>query len=173
MNEVTSTPYPGSEASPNELYWLATSYRDAATQLMILYMPGDRTSLAPMRLCALQEIELYLAAYLREKGMLPTEVRRFNHNSADMAHEARNRGLALKRKVQDRLESARENREYLLARYEPRLPKLLEPNAIFSTLRELHVKVGKSVTWKRAPEGALPVFRPGEVTPPADPSRRA
>ena len=76
-------------------------------------------SLAPMRLCAFHATELYLAAYLREMGVPPREVRSFRHDTARMAFEAQRLGLSLKKKVQERLQKVRDNREYLVTRYDP------------------------------------------------------
>jgi hypothetical protein len=173
MQHTLPQAYPGSEATPFELYRLARTYNGAACQLLHLYTPGVPTSLAPMRLCALHSIELYLAAYLRARGLSPAEVRAFRHDTACMAEAARDRGLTLKQKVVARLGKVRDNREYLRSRYEPRLPKLLEPSAIFATLDELEKKVSAVVKWERAPEGALPFSLDAEVTPPAGPSPRA
>jgi flagellar basal body rod protein FlgC len=112
-----------------------------------------------MRLCGFHAIELFLAAYLREKGMSAERIRGFRHDTAQMAAEAQQRGLRLKQKVEVRLQKVRENREYLVSRYEPQHPKVLECNALFATLDELNKKVGAAVNAKRAPEGALQVVQ--------------
>jgi hypothetical protein len=170
MDDALPKTYPGATASPQELLRLAQTYRQAAIQLNQLYAPGVPMSLAPMRLCAFHSVELFLAAYLREQGMLPTEVRAFRHDTAQMAGEAQKRGLGLKRKVQIRLQRVSDKREYLVSRYDPQQLRLLEANAIFATLDELEKKVSGALKWKRAPEGALRDDHAAAVTRPASPS---
>ncbi|HWV43196.1 MAG TPA: hypothetical protein VN004_16345, partial [Pseudorhodoplanes sp.] len=68
-------PYPGGNASAEQVFRLAEEYRTAANALAKIARPGVPLSRAPFRLIAIHAIELYLNALLLIEGEKPCKVR--------------------------------------------------------------------------------------------------
>ncbi|WP_397544793.1 hypothetical protein, partial [Roseovarius salis] len=115
-DEIAST-YPGTNASPLEIFALAAEYHSAAEGLILKGRPRQPISRAPARLCAIHAIELYLNAFLLSSGDSPEKVRAHFHNLADRANTAVTRGLVLRKLTLNHLVRMTEDREYLISRY--------------------------------------------------------
>lgn len=140
-SEVAS-PYPGADARVGQLMMLADEYYTAAHMLLPQFRPQDVFSSAPMRLCAIHAIELYLNAFLRFHDLNSTEIRGLQHNLAKRTNMAVEKGLCLKSKTAVHLSRLNDQREYLLVRYGPEsMGGLSELTRIFATLKEVSQKV--------------------------------
>ena len=134
--------YPGSEASAAEVCSLAAEYRLAAQSLLRSARKGKPLSRAPSRLCAIHAIELYLNAFFLHFGESPEQVRSRQHNLAERAQAALERGLILRKKTAEHLARMTRDREYLATRYGPELAtSLSEVNRLMATLDEVGSKV--------------------------------
>jgi len=146
MKDEIATPYPGTNASPAEIFALAAEYHSAADDLSQKGRPRQPISRAPARLCAIHAIELYLNAFLLSSGDPPEKVRGYSHNLADRANAAVSRGLMLRKLTLDHLVRMTEDREYLISRYGPELSgSLSESNRLMATLNEIARKVRKKI----------------------------
>ena len=169
MDELTSVPaanerestrsYPGDDAKVGELIRLADEYYDAAHALLPHFSPKDAISSAPMRLCAIHAIELYLNAFLRFHDLDSTDIRGLQHDLAKRAAKAAEKGLCLKSRTAAHLSRLKDQREYLLVRYGPEsMDALSEHTRIFATLKEVCVKVRLAV-YKQPYEQSDPRFK--------------
>lgn len=142
MNDLSALPYPGENATPQELLDLADQYRLAFETLA---GPGAVKQMGgPIRLIAIHGIELYLQALLRLSGEAPTVVRGFQHNLANMADHPTVVSMKLKRRTIEHLRTMVDAREYLVVRYAPDMKACLsEINRLGATLNELSTKVGQ------------------------------
>ena len=165
-------PYPGERASAHGLHRLADVYRDAACRAAGSMQRGDPLTAAPMRLLALQSIELNLSAYLVLGGMPAGEIRRLGHDLAARLALAGGAGLVLRRKTAAHVAAAARDREYLLARYGPELlGGVSQVNRLLATMDEVASKVGKAFL----AASAAPAYRHRDVdgAKPADAPLRA
>ncbi|MGH6652831.1 MAG: hypothetical protein ACREB7_17030 [Sphingopyxis sp.] len=138
--------YPGTDATVAQLMMLADQYHIAADTLLPHSGSGLAVSSAPMRLCAIHAIEAYLTAFLRFRDLNPAEVRGLQHNLAQRAAAAMEKGLQLRAKTFAHLVSLDDKREYLRVRYGPEsMHGLSEINRIFATLREVSAKVTSAI----------------------------
>lgn len=146
MKDMPSDSYPGSSASPVELFMLAQKYH-AATLALGLDRPGRKQlSRSPARLCALHAIELYLSAFLRKTGDPPEAVRGYCHDLARRADCAASRGLVLRKRTRAHLKRVTQEREYLVSRYGPEmLANVSQGNRLLATLDEVARKVGRKL----------------------------
>jgi hypothetical protein len=139
-------PYPGSEASAYAIARLAAEYAHATTVILAHDSRRELFSLAPVRLLAIQAIELYLHAFLRAAGTPPEQIRGFQHDLAGIAKLAFDKGLILRQKTVRHIASISESREYLVLRYGPEQitagPQL---NRVLQTLKQLSEKVMPAV----------------------------
>lgn len=140
VSSPLSRPYPGSQASVDEIIDLANAYYSAAITLLETGESLQPMSYAPARMCALHAIELYMNAFLRHEGRPPEEIRGRMHNLADSQIAA---ALKLKPRTARHLEELSARREYLLVRYAPEQTKgLSELNRLLATLVEIMTNVG-------------------------------
>lgn len=138
--------YPGADAKVGQLILLADEYYKAAHALLPHFCPRDVISSAPIRLCAIHAIELYLNAFLRFHDLTSTDIRGLQHNLAERAAKAVEKGLCLKRKTAAHLSRLNDQREYLLVRYGPEsMDGLSEHTRIFATLKEVSQKVRSAI----------------------------
>jgi len=133
---VVPPPYPGSGACAGDVLAHADCYRAAALALLA---PGiGPASRPPGRLCAIQAIELYLNAYLLNRGRTHCEIRGLRHDMAARAALARAHGIVLRRRTAEHLASLAANREYLLVRYAPeRAMNLSQVNRMTASLEQV------------------------------------
>jgi hypothetical protein len=142
MMDIAAKPYPGASATPLEIVGLAVEYHMAAEMLMLKGRSRKPASWAPARLCAIHATELYLNAFLLNRGMPPEKVRAHLHNLADRARLAVDDGLVLRKLTFAHLIKMTDDREYLVSRYGPELSGTLsETNRLMATLNEVAKKV--------------------------------
>lgn len=138
--------YPGARASPYDLNLLADFYRDSAFRVAELVRPGQALSAAPLRLLAIQSIELNLSAYLLLNGVSAIEVRRMGHDLACRVKMASELGLVLRQRTADHIAAVVRDREYLIARYGPDcLSNVSELNRMLATVQEVATKVSQAM----------------------------
>ncbi len=143
---IGSPPYPGTEASVAQLLALAQEYHAAHNHLMVRPNSGQAHASAPARLLAIQAIELYLNAFLRNAGESPQAVRGLQHDLGKRTALAIERGLVLKKRTAEHLMALTSTREYLSSRYGPELSSTWSNmNRIAATLKELFEKVDPAV----------------------------
>lgn len=134
--------YPGDVASPSQILALAEEYSRAA---MVLYPLGTKRrplTRAPMRLIAIQAIELYLNALLLSRGHNAAEIRGLQHNLGKRVDLASDCGLKLRRRTVQHLRNMGEHREYLIMRYGPEMAATASQiNRLRATLEEVSKKV--------------------------------
>ncbi|WP_239805236.1 hypothetical protein [Croceicoccus hydrothermalis] len=146
VNEVL---YPGALASVQEIQALADEYRKAASILRPSGTRGKPISHAPMRLVAIQAIELYLNALLLNGGHSPAEVRGTQHDLAKKKELAIQCGLVLRARTAAHLCDLVERREYLVSRYGPELASSVSQiNRLLATLYEVGNKISKIIGQK-------------------------
>lgn len=139
--------YPGEKATPAQLLLLAGEYRRAANALLPIGRPKERLSRWPYRLLAIHAIELYLNAFLLEKGHPATSVRGMQHNLAARTDLALKQGLVLRKLTAGHLRMMTQTREYLIARYWPDpAEEISQPNRLDATLSEIAKKVEAAVS---------------------------
>jgi hypothetical protein len=136
--------YPGSEASADNIICLAEGYRRTA-QRLLEERPMEWPTEAPGRLCGVQAIELYLNAFLLDRGLTPKEVRSTFHDLGKKAGMAAAAGLILKRRTAAHLETMTVEREYLGLRYDPDMTSSSQINRVLATLDEISEKVKRAV----------------------------
>ncbi|RYG88150.1 MAG: hypothetical protein EON59_05310 [Alphaproteobacteria bacterium] len=138
--------YPGARASPYELNLLADFYRDAAFRAAESVRCGDALSAAPLRLLAIQSIELNLSAFLLLNGVSALEVRRMGHDLACRVERASELGLVLRQRTAAHIAAVVRDREYLIARYGPDcLSNVSQLNRMLATVQEVATKVSQAV----------------------------
>lgn len=143
MVAIDVTPYPGAGASAEDILRLADEYRDAARTLLVHRCRKGAISLAPIRLCAIHAIELYLNVFLLRLGEPPEQVRGRQHNLARRAASAVAGGLLLRKRTREHLAQLDANREYVATRYGPeQAAALSQINLLMATLAEVGTKVG-------------------------------
>lgn len=141
--------YPGELASPSDVYALAEEYRKAAHALSPLGVRREPLSRAPMRLLAIQAIELYLNALLLSSGHSSAKVRGMQHNLENRIKLAADCGLTLRVKTKEHLNAMERKREYLVMRYGPEMASTASQiNRLLATLEEVSTKVSKKVRAK-------------------------
>jgi len=151
--------YPGTEAKVGQLIRLADEYYKAAHALLPHFSTRDAISSAPIRLCAIHAIELYLNAFLRFHDLTSSEIRSLQHNLAERVTKAMEKGLCLKPKTAAHLSRLHNHREYLLVRYGPEsMDGLSEHTRIFATLKEVCQKVSAAI-YKQPYEQSDPRFK--------------
>ena len=134
--------YPGDEAVPRKVLTLAHEYRKAAETLLPTGRRGKPLSRSPYRLVVIQAVELYLNAYMLDRGYGPSKLRALQHDMAPRALFARTSGLDLKKATIKHLCELSETREYLVSRYGPeRSGSLSQLNRLAATLNEVAEKV--------------------------------
>lgn len=134
--------YPGSEATVEQFIGLADEYLAAANSLLSQVSRKRSSSSAPARLCAIHAVEMYLTAFLVFHGSDHRQVRGFQHDLAQRAAMATEKGLRLRVKTQAHLLKIHDRREYLVVRYGPeQAGGLSELNRTFATLNEISTKV--------------------------------
>lgn len=140
---ITERPaYPGSEATVEQFIGLADEYLAAAHSLLSQVSRKRLLSSAPARLCAIHAVEMYLNAFLIFHGSDHKQVRGFQHDLAQRAVMATEKGLCLRVKTQAHLLKIHDQREYIVVRYGPEQARgLSELNRIFATLNEIRTKV--------------------------------
>lgn len=137
--------YPGEKATAAELVLLAAEYRRSAEMLLANGRNGAPMSWAPYRLVAIHAIELYLNAFLIAGGHSQASVRALQHNTASRAQLATVANLRLRKRTVAHLTSLSENREYLIARYDPSPVSTSQLNRLHATLTEVALKVAALV----------------------------
>ena len=146
---VNTILYPGDAASVHEIQALADEYRKAASILRPSGTRGKPISHAPMRLVAIQAIELYLNALLLSGGHSPADVRGTQHDLARKKELATQCGLVLRAKTAAHLCDLMERREYLVSRYGPELASSVSQiNRLLATLDEVGDKISKIIRLK-------------------------
>lgn len=139
--------HPGEGASAGDLAKLAGEYRGAAETLRPTGRRRAPLSYWPYRLLAIHAIELYLSAYLLERGQTTADIRSLQHNLAERTDRAVKSGLKLKKLTADHLRRMTDNREYLVARYETEpAGGLSQLNRMEATLKEVAKKVEAAVS---------------------------
>lgn len=142
---------------------MAEEYHHAAYRAASDIRPGEPLSAAPLRLLALQAIELNLSAFLMLKGSSWQSVRRHGHDLAARLELAAPEGLVLRRKTADHVAAVARDREYLVARYGPDcLADVSQVNRLLATLDEVSLKVARAFS----PELWLPGSARGAETRP-------
>lgn len=140
------TDYPGHGATVPELLSLADEYRAAAELLHSDPRFRRPNSSAPFRLLAIHAIELYLNAFLLERGHAQKGIRGLQHNLAKRADLAGAAGLVLTRKSANDLQRMVDDRAYLSVRYEWQKNSGLPPvNRLEATMKEVSDKVSKAL----------------------------
>lgn len=138
--------YPGSEATVGQLLGVANEYAAAAYALLSQADQARWTRSAPVRLCAIHAVEMYLNAFLIFHDMSPKQVRGLQHDLAQRTVAATQRGLSLRAKTQVHLLRIHDQREYLVVRYGPeQVGGLSELNRMFATLKEVSAKVTTAI----------------------------
>lgn len=133
--------YPGEFASPDMLRALAAEYRDAAHLLRERGRRGRPLTWAPFRLAAIQAIELYLTAFLLDRGLSPAQVRAMQHDLGSRSKAAAASGLSLRLRTAEHLVQLSRQREYLVSRYAPDLvTSSSQINRLSATLDEVAKK---------------------------------
>lgn len=134
--------YPGREATVEQFVGLADEYLAAAHALLPQVSRKRSLSSAPARLCAIHAVEMYLNAFLLFHGSDHRQVRGLQHDLAQRAVMATEKGLRLRVKTQAHLLKIHDQREYLVVRYGPeQAGGLSELNRTFATLNEISTKV--------------------------------
>lgn len=141
--------YPGSVASANDIICLAEGYRRTARRLLAA-RPLEWQTEAPGRLCGVHAIELYLNAFLIDRGVTPEEVRATFHDLGRKARMAAVAGLTLKQRTARHLDTMTEDREYLGLRYDPDMTSSSQINRVLATLDEVSGKVKRAVAGRLA-----------------------
>ena len=132
--------YPGELATAAQVLSLANEYRRSAATLLASGRSGVPLSWAPYRLVAIHAIELYLNAYLLAAGYSQASVRGLQHNTASRAQLAAV-NLRLRQRTAVHLQALSDNREYLVARYDPVPMRVSQLNRLHATLAEIARKV--------------------------------
>lgn len=149
------TDYPGSLATPAQIFALADAYRHAAHLLLSAGEKGKPLSRAPFRLTAIQAIELYLNAYLLRLGHKPEDLRGLQHDMRRRAELAISAGLKLRLRTAEHLRFLHQKREYLITRYGPELTaSVSQVNRLTATLEEVARKVEASFSVGKMPAQA-------------------
>ena len=139
--------YPGDRATPRQLLALAEEYQKAAAILLPTGRRGKPLSRAPYRLVAIQSIELYFDAFLRERGLQPAKLRGMPHNLAVRTQRAVDAGLRLRKDTFNHLNNLSVTREYLITRYAPEMTDVTSHlNRLDATLKEVARKVSTAIT---------------------------
>ena len=133
--------YPGEKATAPQIFSLADEYRRSAEALLTIGRNGAPLSWAPYRLVAIHAIELYLNAYLIAAGHSQASVRALQHNTASRAQLATVANLHLRKRTAAHLQYLSDNREYLVARYDPSPVSVSQLNRLHATLKEVAQKV--------------------------------
>lgn len=129
-----------------QLLALAQEYHAAHNHLMVRPNSGQAHASAPARLLAIQAIELYLNAFLRNAGESPQTIRGLQHDLGKRTALTIQRGLVLKKRTAEHLMALTATREYLSSRYGPELSSTWSNmNRIAATLQELFEKVDPPV----------------------------
>ncbi|HWV43493.1 hypothetical protein [Pseudorhodoplanes sp.] len=137
-------PYPGENASAEQLFLLAEEYRKAADVLVNIGRRGKPLSRAPFRLTAIHAIELYLSAYLLIEGEKPCGIRALQHDLEARTKHPRASSLSLSNRTTTHLITMHRGREYLISRYGIDQMHTVSPiTRLQATLREVREKVGK------------------------------
>jgi hypothetical protein len=140
---------------------MADHYRLAAIELLAPGRRSDPLAQAPGRLLALQAIELYLNAWLREAGESVRQIRARQHDFAGRAEAALAGGLALRRRTLCHLARITASREYLVVRYDSEgIAAASQVNRLLATLDEIARKV------RSAPVQPAASARPGRTPAP-------
>ncbi|MEO1701318.1 MAG: hypothetical protein AAFR71_04630 [Pseudomonadota bacterium] len=143
-NNVETPPLDQTE--PRALISLADHYRTAADHLYEARVGKGLASMAPIRLCALHAIELYLSAYVVASGFPAKPLRACGHDLALRATYAKGAGLNLRARTFDHLAELTESREYLLSRYAPSLiSSTSQINRLLATLKEVSQNVTEHI----------------------------
>lgn len=130
--------YPGQLATAIEVRLLADEYRQAAAIVAPAGRPGEPLSRSPYRLLAIQAVELYLNAFLLERGHTAVELRRLQHDLAARTELALIAGLVLRVRTVAHLKALCDGREYLISRYAPdRVGDATQVNRLAATLEEV------------------------------------
>lgn len=168
-------PPPADADSSAAILALAEAYRAAALQLVAAAAPKRPLALAPIRLTALHAIELYINAFLLERGLAAAALRRLQHDFAARAALATAHGLVLRRRTAAHLDFVASRHEYVAARYAPgRMPELSQLNRLTATLEEIARKVGIEVEKAaRSAKAAPAAATVGEKPVPPQPPRAA
>lgn len=125
-----------------EYVGLAAQYRDAAGTLRAHLPKTSPRPVAPIRFCALQAVELYLCAYLMQRGIPFKDARSQQHNLRVLVDSAIQNGFRLRQKTVRHLHLISETREYFTMRYGPEIPPgANELQRLFATLDEVASRV--------------------------------
>lgn len=146
MSVEAEKPYPGANATPQQLLALADQYRRCTDALLDAGLSRKSERLPPSRVLAIHAVELYLNAILRSAGHSPGDLRRLQHDLAARVSLASDAKLVLRKGTSTHLKRLTDNREYLVARYEPNAAGLSELNRMKATLEEIARKAAKLVT---------------------------
>lgn len=107
---------------------------------------GEPLSRAPFRFTAIHAIELYLNAFLLQRGEDAAVVRGLQHNLTAKTDLAVQKGLVLRRRTVTHLHSMAANREYLAMRFGPEtITTALQVNRLSATLDEVAAKVSNAI----------------------------
>ena len=143
MNDLSLDPRPGDNASPQDVLVLANQYALAFKTLNDPHHGKAGFMRAPAGLCVIHAIELYLSVAIRLCGGTPSEVRKYQHNLADMAAHEGVTLLGLRKKTSEHLATMRQQNEYVVVRYGPEMCNARsELTQLEATLNELACKVG-------------------------------
>lgn len=151
MSVETKKVYPGELATTFQVLTLAHEYRNAAVHLAALGRPCEPLSRAPFRLAAIHAIELYLNAFLLNRGHPASEIRGLQHNLVERVKLATSYGLKLRAKTAQHINDLADNREYLVTRYGPEMTSSASQlNRLTATMEEVSRKISKSITGEAA-----------------------
>jgi hypothetical protein len=141
-----SQPYPGDNATVEELFSLAEEYWKAAGVLKGTCRRGNPISHAPYRMVAIHAVELYLNALLRFQGLTPPDIRKMNHNLVERLGRACTTKLKLRNRTAAHIAVMSDCREYLVSRYGPdKMKNLSQLNRLEATLEQIRKEVHKLI----------------------------
>jgi hypothetical protein len=156
---------PETRGEPRALMRLAAAYH-AEAMARIPSMQRDRLAAAPVRLGALNAIELYLVAFLRARQVSSREIRGWRHDLSRHAERAAALGLVLRRRTLNHLIAIAHTHEYRALRHHPENVVPVPANRLAATLEELGRKVAHALAAPPARAAAAPPRRPCAIAAP-------
>lgn len=137
--------FPGEGATAAQILLLANEYRRSADPLLNGRRIGCAISRAPYRLVAIHAIKFYRNAYLIAAGYRAVEIRAMQHDTATRAQSVAVAKLHLRNRRSAHLQTLSDNREYLVARYDPASTTVSQLNRLHATLAEVAKKVSCAI----------------------------
>jgi len=126
-------------ATPFGIFILADDFLMAATTNNA--NPRIRTG-GPVRLLCFHAIELFLKAYLRQRGQDIDTLRAYGHRLSDMAKAAESCGLTLSASTKTKLDFLTDRNDYVRVRYMVvETPDDIKPNAVLALTKNVREAV--------------------------------